>query len=177
MISRSRSTISRTATDCTRPCGECRFDLLPEDGREFESDEAVEDAPGLLGIDEIHVDGPGFLDGLEDGAFGDFVEYDPLGPVDGEPQHFGEVPCDGFSFAVFIGGEPYGFGFGEFGEFVDDLFLVGGDFVDGFEALFDIDAEILFCEVADVSEARFDDVVLAEELFDGLGLGRGLDDN
>ena len=49
--------------------------------------------------------------------------------------------------------------------------------VDGFESLFDIDAEILFRQIADVSEARFDDEVLAEEFLDGLGLGRGLDDN
>ena len=155
---------------------ERRPHLFPQYGREFEAHQPVEDSAGLLGVDQVHVDRTRFLDGLEDGAFGDFVEDDTFGLVDGEPQHFGEVPCDGFSFAVFIGGQPDGLLFGQFVEFVDNLLLVGGDFVDGFEALFDIDAEVLFRQIADVSEARFDDEVLPEEFLDGLGFGRGLDD-
>ena len=70
-----------------------------------------------------------------------------------------------------------GFRFGEFGEFVDDLFLVRGDFVDGFESLFDIDSEVLFYQVTDVPEAGFHDEILSEELLDGFGLCRGLDDH
>ena len=107
---------------------------------------------------------------------GDFVEDDALGPVDGETQHFGQVPCDGFSFAVLIGGEPDGLRLGQLREFVDHFLLVAGDFVYGLVAFSDIDAEILLRKVADVSEARFYDKVLAEKLLDGLGLGGGLYD-
>ena len=104
------------------------------------------------------------------------MEDDALGPVDGETQHFGQVPCDGFSFAVLIGGEPDGLRLGQLREFVDHFLLVAGDFVYGLVAFSDIDAEILLRKVADVSAARFDDKVLAEKLLDGLGLGGGLYD-
>ena len=104
------------------------------------------------------------------------MEDDALGLVDGEPQHFGQVPCDGFSFAVFIGRQPYGLALGKFGQFVHHFLLVARDFIDGLELVVDIDAEILLRKVADVSEARFYDKVLAEKLLDGLGLGGGLYD-
>ena len=157
-------------------CGERRTHLLPEDGRELEADQTVEDAARLLGVDQIHVDRAGLLDGFEDGPLGDFVEDDTLGLVDGETQHFGQVPCDGFSFAVFIGRQPYGLALGQLGQFVHHFLLVARDFIDGPELVVDIDAQVFFRQVADVSETRLDDIVLAEELLDGFGLGGGLDD-
>ena len=156
---------------------ERRTHLFPQDGREFETDQPVEYAACLLGVYQVHIDRARFFDGFQDRPLGDLVEDDALGPVDGEPQHFGEVPCDGFSFAVFIGRQPDGFRFGQLREFVDHLLLVARDFVDRFESLRDIDAEVLFGEVPDMAEARFDDEVLAEEFLDGLGLGGGLYDN
>ena len=159
------------------PCRERRTHLFPQHGRELETDQPVEDAARLLGVYQVHIDRARFLDGFQNRPFGDLVEDDALGPVYGEPQHFGEVPCDGFSFAVFIGRQPDGFRFGQLGQFVHHLLLVARDFVDRFESLRDIDAEVLFRKVPDMAEARFDDEVLAEEFLDGLGLGGGLDDN
>ena len=105
------------------------------------------------------------------------MEHDALRAVDRETQHFGQVPCDGLSFAVFIGSEPNGFVLGQLGQFVDHLLLVARDFVDGREAVVDMDAEVLLGEVADVSETRFDDEILTEELLDGFRFRRGLDDD
>ena len=156
---------------------EGRADLLPQHGRELEAHQTVQNAARLLGVHEVHVDRAGLLDGLQNGPFGDLVEDDALGLVDGETQHFGQVPGDGFSFAVFIGGEPDGLLLREARELVDDLLLVGRHLVDGAEALGDVDAEVLFRQIADMSETRLDDVVLAEELFDGFRFCRRLDDN
>ena len=150
--------------------------FLPQHGRKLETDQAVEDTACLLCVDQIHVDRAGVLDGFEDRPLGDFVEDDALGLVDGEPQHFGQVPCDGFSFAVFIGRQPYGLALGQLGQFVHHFLLVARDFIDGLELVVDIDAQVFFRQVADVSETRLDDIVLAEELLDGFGLGGGLDD-
>ena len=55
-ISSSRSTISLTTTDCTLPGREARFDRLPQKRAELISDQPVEDAAGLLGVDQIDVD-------------------------------------------------------------------------------------------------------------------------
>ena len=73
-------------------------------------------------------------------------------------------------FAVLIGGEPDGLRLGQLREFVDHFLLVARDFIDGLVTFSDIDAEILLRKVADVSEARFYDKVLAEKLLDGLGV-------
>ena len=151
--------------------------LFPQHGRELEAHQPVEDAARLLGVHQVHIDRAGFLDGFEDRPLGDFVEDDAFRPIDREPQHFGQVPCDGLSFAVFIGSEPHGLRLREFRKLVHDLLLVARNLVDGLEAVVDIDSEVLLREVADVSEARFYDIVLAEELLDGLGLGRGLYDD
>ena len=158
-------------------CRERRTHLFPQHGRELETDQPVEYAARLLGVYQVHIDCARFLDGLQNRPLGDLVEDDALGLVDGEPQHFGEVPCDGFSFAVLIGRQPHGFRFGQFREFVDHFFLVARYFIDGLEPFGDVDAEVLFGEVPDMAEARFDDEVLAEEFLDGLGLGGGLYDN
>ena len=157
-------------------CRQRRTYLLPQHRRQLEADQPVEDAACLLGVDQVHIDRARLLDGFQNRPLGDFVEDDALGPVDGETQHFGQVPCDGFSFAVLIGGEPDGLRLGQFREFVDHFLLVAGDFVYGLVAFSDIDAEILLRKVADVAEARFYDKVLAEKLLDGLGLGGGLYD-
>ena len=117
------------------------------------------------------------LDRFENGPFGDFVKDDAFRRVDREPQHFGKVPCDGLSFAVFIGGQPHGLLLGQLGQFGYEFFLVRRNFVHGAESLLDVDAQVLFGEVADVSVTRLDDVILSEKLLDGLGFGRRLDDD
>ena len=84
------------------------FHLAPENGRELEAHDAVEDTPSLLGIDQPHIYLPRMLDGFEDCGFGDFVENDATSGFGTQFQDFLQMPRDGFSLAVFIGGEPYG---------------------------------------------------------------------
>ena len=54
-ISFSRSQMSRMATDLHPPRAEAPFHLLPEDGGDEISHEAVQDAPCLLGLVEAPV--------------------------------------------------------------------------------------------------------------------------
>ena len=156
---------------------ELGFHLFPEYGRELESYEPVQHAAGLLRIDQIHIDGAGALDRIENGPLGDFVKDDPPGLIHRQSEHLGQVPGDGLSLAVLIGGEPDGLVFSQACELVHHLAFVGRYFVNGAETLGDVDAEVFFREVADMAETRFDDEIPAEEFLDGLGLGRGLHDN
>jgi len=104
------------------------------------------------------------------------VENDSLGLVDRQAENLCEVPGDRLSFAVFIGREPDGLGLlGQRRKFLDNLAFVARNFIDRFVVLVQIDAEIFFREVPDMPEARLDDEILAQEFFDGLGFGRGLD--
>ena len=104
------------------------------------------------------------------------MENDSLGLVDRQAENLCEVPGDRLSFAVFIGREPYGLGlFGQRRKLLDDFAFVARNFIDRLVVLVQIDAEILFREIPDMSEARLYDKVFAQELLDGLGFGRGLD--
>ena len=53
--------------------------LAPQHWRQLESDDAVEHAACLLGIDQVHVEMARMLDSLDDGRLGDFVEHDAAG--------------------------------------------------------------------------------------------------
>ena len=83
------------------------LDLQPEQRADLVTDQAVQDAAGLLGVDQLHVDFAGMLEGfldrllgdlVEDHAFGGFLELVPAG---GRL----EVPRDGFALAVRVGGK------------------------------------------------------------------------
>ena len=158
--------------------GELRLDLAPQDGRKFEAYQAVQHAARLLRVHEVSVDVTGILDGLQDGRLGDFMEHDPPGFRRIEGQGFGQVPGNGFSFAVLIGREPHGFSAGgEFLQFGNDLLLVGRYYIFGLESMIHIYAQLLLLQVADMSDACFDEIVSAQEFLDSLDLPGRLDDD
>lgn len=101
------------------------------------------------------------------------------------------MPRDGFALAVLIGGEEEFVGLGQQLLELPDLgLLVGVDDIDGLEVVFDVHPEAAYLagvlvrdlgravrEVADVPDARLDDVSGAEIALDRLRLGRRLDDD
>ena len=158
-------------------CRQTRLDLLPEYGRQLETYQAVQHATSLLRIDQIHIDSSRLLDCAEDCLFGDFVEYDTFGCIDGQIQHLGQVPSDSLSLAVLIGSQPHGLdAMRQLAQLGYHLFLILRDLIDGAKATVEVDTQILLCEVADMAEARLHDIVLTQKFFDRLCLGRRLDD-
>ena len=77
--------------------------LFPEQGREGVAHEAIQDPPGFLGMDELHVEFPGLVEGPADRLSGDLVEHHPLdGHLGG--QQLQQVPADALPFPVFVRG-------------------------------------------------------------------------
>ena len=164
--------------------------LAPQHGRHLIAIEPVEDAAGLLGIDEGHVDVAGVVGGALDGFLGDLVEDHAL---DGDLglQGLLEVPGDRLALAVLIRGEVELVGRLQRPlELGDLLLLVGVDDVVGREVVVDVDAEpperpaldlgrhlARRGDVADVADGGLDEPVLAQIARDRLGLGRALDDD
>ncbi len=154
-ISRSRSTMILTATDCTRPAERPLAHLLPEQRADLVADEPVEDAPGLLGVDELDVDLPGMLEGGLDGLLGDLVENDAVVPPFIRSGDLRQVPGDGLALAVGVGGQVDIRGvLGRLLELVDQLGLVLGHDVLGREAVLDVHADLPLGQVTDVARAR-----------------------
>ena len=74
LISRSRSTIRRSATVCTRPAERPRRTLSHKQRRNLVANQAVEHAAGLLRVDQVLIDIARMFKSFLHGALGDFIE-------------------------------------------------------------------------------------------------------
>ena len=171
--------------------GQALVDLAPQHGADLVAVEAVEDAAGLLRVDEVHVELARLLRGGLDGLLGDLVEDHPL-DRDLGLEHLLQVPRDGLALAVTVRREVELVGLLEQGlQLGDGGALAGGGDVVGLELVVHVDAEagpglalvglgqrvVAAGEVADVAHRRADRVVRAEEVADLLALGGGLHDH
>ncbi len=91
-------------------------------------------------------------------------------------KHLIEMPCYGLPFAVFIGSEPYGLrALCRRLQLAHQIFLLGGNLIVRSEIGIDVDAEVLLPQVADMTVARHDFEVRAQEFLDGFRLCGRLD--
>ena len=166
-----------------------RRDLFPQHRADFVAVEPVENAPGLLRIDQGDVQVTRILRGGQDRGLGDLVEHHA------PDRHLGlerleEVPRDGLTLAVTVRREVELVDtLEQVLEFGDGALLVGADDVERLEVVVDVHAEarpgLTFIfgrhvrgvarEVANVSARRFDDIVGAEVTGNLARLGRRLD--
>ncbi len=159
------------------PAGrETLLDLLPQERRQPEAHQPVEDAPGLLGVHLALVDPPGLLERPEHRPLGDLVEGHPVDLLRVLPEDLGDVPGDGLAFAVRVGGEedPVGL-LRRLPQAADDLLLLIEHLVVGLEV--GSDPHVLLDEVADVAHGGLHPVSAPQELLQGPGLGGALDDD
>ena len=157
-----------------------QLDFEPEQRADFVADQPIQDAAGLLSVDQLHINCAGMLKGVLNGLFGDFVKDDAFGgALEAIPAGGGlEMPGDGFAFAVGVGGEKDvgGAGAGLF-QVVNQLFLVFLHEIFGREFLFGSHAEGGFGQVAHVAHGGGNDVFAAQDLADGAGFGGGFHDD
>ena len=123
------------------PAGrESTGDPLPQQRGGLVAHDAIEDAAGLLSIDPVHVDGTWLLKGFANFTLGDGIEDHPLGRVHIVAEGFGQVPRNGFTLTVKVGGKPDGVGgFGFFPKLGDGLLAVAHHLVARLEIVFEVD--------------------------------------
>ena len=153
-------------------------DLLPQQGGELIAHDPVQDAPGLLGVHQVLVDGPGAGDGLVDHLFGDLIESHPIGLVIGDAQQLLQMPGNGLSLPVGVGGQidPVAL-FGRLFQVADHILLPFDGLIVGDEPALDVHAHLALGQVPDVAHRRFHFIARTKVLPDGLCLGRGLYDH
>ena len=165
------------------PAGRARTrQLAPQHRRKGEAHQVVQGAAGEVGLDQLHVDVPRGLHGLGDGGLGDGVEHHPLdlGALDDllllkDLQH---VPGDGLAFAVGVGGQDQAVGpLHRLGDVVEPFGGLGVHVPAHGEVLVRSDGAILGRQIAHMAVRGEYDIVAAQVLVDGLGLGRALDND
>ena len=87
--------------------GEAAAHFVPQQGRNLITDDAIENAPRLLRVDQVAIDIAGVLEGLVHGLRRNLIESDPAyGVVFGETsQLIFKMRRDGFAFAVRVRGQ------------------------------------------------------------------------
>ena len=151
-------------------CRQGRFHLPPQHRREAETHQTVENAAGLLGVDEIHVEVTRMLYGRQDSGFCDFMEDDTARLRLVETENLAEVPADGLSLAVLIGCEPHFLcGLGVLLQFADNFFLFLRNDIMRFQGV-SIYAQFLLFQVADVTVTGHDFIVFAKKFLNRLSL-------
>ena len=161
--------------------GQAPFDFCPEQGGDPVADHTVQDPAGLLGIDQVHVDLPGILQGFRNCLFGDLVEGDPVDllvlevtQLEGRDQ----MPGNGLSFAVRVGRQidPVGL-FDHFPESGQELALAADGDIFGFIIVVKVDSHLALGHIAHMAVAGRDFIIGAKEFLDGLHLGGRLHDD
>ena len=94
--------------DGLHPAGrQSQFHLQPEQRADLIPHQPVQDATGLLGVDQLHIDFARMIESVLDGLFSDLVEDDAFGwplelvPAGGRLQ----VPGDSLALPVRVGGQ------------------------------------------------------------------------
>ena len=160
------------------PRGKAGFNLFPQQRRQLIAHDAVKDAPGLLGIHQILVDGSGVPDALRDHLLGDLVEGDAPGLFLRQIQQLLQMPGDRLPLPVRVSGQIHGFGgFRVLFQLRDQFLLVPDGDILWLEAVLDIHAHFALGQVAQVSHGRLYLIVPAQIFFDGLCLRRRFDDD
>ena len=155
-------------------CRQGWLHLAPQNGAQLEAHNAVQQTACLLCIHQVLVYLPWVLYGLQYGILRNLVEHYALCACRVQFQHLLQMPRDGFSLAVLIGSQPYGFRFCR--HFLQCLYyplLVGRYFILRSKGA-GVYAEVLLLQITDVPIGGLYLIFLAKKLFYSLCLGRAL---
>ncbi len=150
--------------------------LAPQHRRQGEADEVVEGAAREISLHQLVIEVAGVTEGVKHRRFRHFVEDDALDidTLQGAAllQDFLDMPGNGFSLAIGVGGEIKALGALDGArDLAHPLGCLVLDFPGHGEVLIGPHRAILGREVADMAIARQDRIALAEIFVDGLRLG------
>ena len=158
--------------------GQAPADLPPQQGGELIAHDAVQNAPGLLGVDQVLVDGPGGGNGVVDHLFGDLVKGHPIGLVVRDAQQLLQVPGDGLPLPVRVGGQIDAAAlFGRLLQVADHVLFALDGLIVGGKAALDVHAQLAFWQVPHMAHGCLYFIARSQVFSNGLGLGRGLYDH
>ena len=157
------------------PGRERRLHPPPEDGRHLEPHQSIQDPTCLLRVYQTLIDGARIRYGMLYGLAGNLVKDNPMRRLWREPQHHGQVPGNGLPLTVLIGCEPHLVAPRDgCPKILHHLLLPLRDHIIGLKHVLDVDAQIVFREVAHMPKARKHLEVVSQETLYSSRLGRRL---
>ena len=162
--------------------GQPRTDLAPQQRRQIEAHQVIQHTPRLLRIHQRHGDFSRIIDSVLNGALGDFVKFDARDRFLRRDlflaQDFREMPGNSFSLAIRVSCQQDAIRlFCRTHDGVDVFFVALDELVLHRELVIRIHRTGFRYQVAHVTVAGEDFVILAEIFFQGFCLGRRLDNN
>jgi len=159
-------------------CRQAPADFPPEERAELIAHQTVQHAAGLLGVEEVFVNGAGVGHALLHAFLRDLVKGHAVVAVGVQAQDIGQVPADGFALTVRVGREDDAVRvLGLALELLNELFLALDADVLGRIAMLHINAQLGSRQVPDMAHAGGDLVVIAQIFANGLRLCRRLHDH
>ena len=159
----------------------CARQLAPQDRRQLEPHQIIQRAARQIGVDQRLVDLARLGHRLGHGGLGDGVEghaADRAALLQGRGQRLQQVPADRLALAVGVGGQNQRLVvLQRVLDRLEVLAAVGRDLPFHVEIMVGVDAAVLGRQVADMAEAGQNPIVGTQVFLDGLGLGRGFDDD
>ena len=159
-------------------CRQAGADLLPHNGANLITHHAVENAACLLGIHQVHVEAAGICHRLGDHLAGDLVKGHAAGLLLRQVKKCLQMPGNGLTFAVRVGGEIDGVAlFCRLLQLADQLFLTANGLIFRGKIVLNIHADGALGQITEMTHAGLHRVVRTQILANGLGLGGRLHDH
>ena len=160
------------------PRGKPPAHLFPQKGRELVAHQAVQHTAGLLGVEQVHINGARRGHALRHALFGDLAEGDAVFRRSVQAQQIGQMPADGLALTVRVGGEEHFVALlGQALKLLDDFFLALDVDILRRVAVLDVNAKLALGQVSDVAHGGRHLISAAQVLADGLGFRRGFYDH
>ena len=145
--------------------------LVPQQRRDLIADDAVEQAPRLLRIDEVFINVCRMPERFLYRRLGNLVEEHAahgLPVLAASFEFFLDVPADGLAFAVRVSGDINRISVFSGGlQFADDFLFAGNDSIRRLKVIIEIDADALLGQILDVADRSQHRKIASEILIDG----------
>ena len=158
-------------------CRQTRLDRFPQEGTELIAHQAVEDAAGLLRVDQVDVDVARSCHTAFDAGLGNLVKGNAAFFLAAQIQHIRQVPGDCLSLAVRVGGKiNKACVLGSLFQLVAQLTLAADVDIFRCKIVFDVHTQTAFGQITHMTHRSHDLIALAQIFLDGLCLCRRLHD-
>ena len=131
-----------------------------------------------MGVDQVDIDPPGMAEGISKCLLGDLMENYPLQLHIIQLRSLNQMPGDGLTLTIRVGGEIYGRGLlGRLPYLLHHRPLLLGNYVLGGETFFHIHSQSAPGQITNMSNASLDTIAVSQHPAHRFCLGRRLDND